>query len=201
MPSPPPPRRRGRFLLGFLAGFLLAGIGLGIAAYVLIVDVLGPARPASPTAVVIEPEMLGAPLPLGGEDAAAPQPESEPQPEPPPAEEAPPPEPAAPTPLSGARLFVHHYAVPSLAAVAADVVGALRSDGLTVIDTRTVQGSISSGNVRYFFPEDRDAAASLAERLGGLYGERFGGQDFRVVDFTHYDPKPRERTIEVWLPG
>ncbi|UEM04097.1 hypothetical protein JL101_001245 [Skermanella rosea] len=198
-PPPAPPRRGGRFALGFLAGFLLAGIGLGFATYVLIVDVLGPARPAAPTAVVIEPEVLGAPLPLGGEEEAlTPRPEPPPAP---PAAEPPPPGPAGPTPLSGARLFVHHYVVPPLATVAADVVGALRSDGLTVIDTRTVQASISAGNVRYFFPEDRDAAASLAERLSGLYRERFGGQDFRVIDFTHYDPKPRQRTIEIWLPG
>lgn len=197
-PPPAPPRRTGRFVLGFLAGFLLAGIGLGFATYVLIVDVLGPARPAAPTAVVIEPEVLGAPLPLGKE-AAAPPPV-------PPAAEAPPPDlpppgPADPTPLSGARLFVHHYAIPPLATVAADVVGALRSEGLTVIDTRTVRSSVSSGNVRYFFPEDREAAASLAERLSKLYGERFEGQGFRVIDFTHYDPKPRQRTIEIWLPG
>ncbi|WP_158047296.1 hypothetical protein [Skermanella pratensis] len=202
-PSPPvrkapTPRRSGRFLLGFLAGFLLAGVGLGFATYVLIVDVLRPARPASPTAVVIEPEVLGAPLPLGEEDAVTPPPPASP---PAPAEEAQPPGPAAPTPLSGARLFVHHYATPPLATVATDVVGALRSDGLTVVDTRTVRGSISAGNVRYFFPQDRDAAASLAERLSGLYGERFGSREFRVIDFTHYDPKPRERTIEIWLPG
>ena len=48
---------------------------------------------------------------------------------------------------------------------------------------------------------DREAAEGLAEMLGQLYRGRNNPREFRLLDFTHYNPKPRERTLEIWLPG
>ena len=84
--------------------------------------------------------------------------------------------------------------------MAADIAGRLRGGGLSVIDIRRIQGTVSAGSVRFFFPADRDAAAGLAEMLGQIYRGRNDPREFRLLDFTHYNPKPRERTLEIWLP-
>ncbi|EWY39293.1 hypothetical protein N825_07830 [Skermanella stibiiresistens SB22] len=186
--------RSSRFLLGFIVGLVAAAFGIAALSFMLVGGDLtpGPQRPAR-QALVVTPDSVGAPLPLELPEPA------------PPAAEPPPPtllDPTPPTtPLPSARLFVHHVVGASWASQATAVVGALQTGGLTVIDTRQVQGNISTGNVRFFFEEDRDAATRLAELLGGLYGERFGAREFRLIDFTHYSPKPRQRTLEIWLPN
>jgi len=181
-------RRSARFLFGFMAGVLAAGIGVAVVFLKLIrgdLDSINPAQqPQRREAKVVAPEILGAPLPL-----ESPAPKA--------AEPAPPPAPAA---LNQARLFVHHSAAPPQAAVAADIAGRLRGGGLSVIDIRRIQGTVSAGSVRFFFPADREAAAGLAEMLGQLYRGRNAPREFRLLDFTHYNPKPRERTLEIWLP-
>jgi hypothetical protein len=181
-------RRSARFLFGFMAGVLAAGIGVAVVFLMLIrgdLDRINPAQqPQRREAKVVAPEILGAPLPL-----ESPAPRA--------AEPAPPPAPAA---LNQARLFVHHSATPPQAAVAVDIAGRLRGGGLSVIDIRRIQGTVSAGSVRFFFPADREAAAGLAEMLGQLYRGRNAPREFRLLDFTHYNPKPRERTLEIWLP-
>jgi hypothetical protein len=181
-------RRSAKFLFGFMAGVLAAGIGVAVVFLMLIrgdLDRINPAQqPQRREAKVIAPEILGAPLPL-----ESPAPRA--------AEPAPAPVPVA---LNQARLFVHHSAAPPQAAVATDIAGRLRGGGLSVIDIRRIQGTVSAGSVRFFFPADREAAAGLAEMLGQFYRGRSDPKEFRLLDFTHYNPKPRERTLEIWLP-
>jgi len=193
-------QRSSRFLFGFMAGVLAAGIGVAAVFLLLIrgdLDSINPVQqPQRGEAKVVAPEILGAPLPL---ESPAPRVAG---PAPAVTREgsggiAPPPAPGA---LNQARLFVHHSATPPQAAVAADIAGRLRGDGLSVIAIRRIQGTVSVGSVRFFFPADRDAAAGLAEMLGQLYRGRNDPREFRLLDFTHYNPKPRERTLEIWLP-
>jgi hypothetical protein len=194
-------RRLPKFLFGFMAGVLATGIGVAAVFLMLIggdLDSFNPAtEPQRREAKVVAPEILGAPLPL---ESPAPKDAEPPSAVPPEGsgDTAPPPAPSA---LNQARLFVHHSATPLQAAVAADIAGRLRGGGLSVIGIRQIQGTVSAGSVRFFFPTDRDAAAGLAEMLGKLYRGRNDPREFRLLDFTHYNPKPRERTLEIWLPG
>jgi len=198
-------QRSSRFLFGFMAGVLAAGLGVAVVFLILIRGDLDSLNPASQSqrreAKVIAPEIYGAPLPLeapaprDAEPAPAVPPEEPPAPAPPPALP-----PRAPSALNQTRLFVHHSNTPPQAAVATDIAGQLRGGGLSVIDIRRIQGTISAGSVRFFFPTDREAAAGLAEMLGQLYRGRNDPQEFRLLDFTHYNPKPREHTLEIWLP-
>ena len=181
-----------------MAGVLAAGIGVAAVFLMLIrgdLDSIDPApQPQRREAKVVAPEILGAPLPL---ESPAPLPTGTGgTPEAPAAPHRLPPRCA----LNQARLFVHHSATPPQAAVAADIAGRLRGGGLSVIDIRRIQGTVSAGSVRFFFPADREAAAGLAEMLGQLYRGRNEPREFRLLDFTHYNPKPRERTLEIWLP-
>jgi hypothetical protein len=198
-----PRRRSGRFLLGFMAGVLAAGFGTAAVFLLLIRNDLGSfmsaPQPPRREAKVVKPETLGAPLPLELPNAVNTEPE--PAAPPKPTDDTAPPTTPVPAALSDARLFVHHSATPSQASVAADIAGQLRGGGLTVIDIRPIQGTVSAGSVRYFFPADRNAASGLADMLGRLYRERNDPRGFRLLDFTHYNPKPRERTLEIWLPG
>jgi hypothetical protein len=198
-------QRSSRFLFGFMTGVLAAGLGVAVVFLILIRGDLDSLNPASQSqrreAKVIAPEIYGAPLPLeapaprDAEPAPAVPPEEPPAPAPPPT-----PPPRAPSALNQTRLFVHHSNTPPQAAVATDIAGQLRGGGLSVIDIRRIQGTISAGSVRFFFPADREAAAGLAEMLGRFYRGRNDPQEFRLLDFTHYNPKPREHTLEIWLP-
>ena len=85
--------------------------------------------------------------------------------------------------------------------MASEIAGQLRGGGLSVIDIRRISGTISSGSVRYFFPADREAATALTEMLEQIYRGRNDPREFRLLDFTTYTPKPRERTLEIWLPN
>jgi len=199
-------QRSARFLLGFMVGVLAAGAGVAAFFLALIrgdLDSINPApQPQRREAKVVAPEILGAPLPV---DSPTPgNTETPPAPAPIPAAPTPAPAsapPPAPVALNQARLFVHHSATPPQAAVAADIAGRLRGGGLSVIDIRQIQGTVSAGSVRFFYPADRDAAAGLAGLLGRLYRGRDDPREFRLLDFTHFNPKPRERTLEIWLPG
>lgn len=69
------------------------------------------------------------------------------------------------------------------------VVDALQSGGVSP-DPRRVNLTIRRANVRYFHPEDSEAAALIAIAVGA---------DLR--DFTDFEPKPEDALIEVWLSG
>ena len=70
-----------------------------------------------------------------------------------------------------------------------DVVEALNSGGV-IPDARRVNLTIRRANVRYFHPEDSEAAEVIASAIGA-----------DVRDFTDFEPKPDDALIEVWLSG
>ncbi|SIO15300.1 hypothetical protein SAMN05444722_0628 [Rhodovulum sp. ES.010] len=70
------------------------------------------------------------------------------------------------------------------------VVASLEKTGLSLKTPEGVPFRVSEDQVRVFWPEDRDAALMLADRIGA-----------RLRDFTEYRPRPPSGTIEVWLSG
>lgn len=201
--------RPSRFLAGFIVGVLAAGAGVVAVFLVLIGGDLNSIDPAPQQprreARIVAPDVQGAPLPLPLETPARALPPEWPENAVAAAPAAPaPPPPSAPLPsasLGQTRLFVHHSSTQPQTAVASEIAGRLRGGGLSVIDIRRISGTISSGSVRYFFPADREAATALTEMLGQIYRGRNDPREFRLLDFTTYTPKPRERTLEIWLPN
>lgn len=101
------------------------------------------------------------------------------------------------------RVFIHHAAADARQAVrAALLADRLMGEGFAVADIRTVPYRIGSARVRYFFGTDLDGARRILRAAGPLMAESSGGAAPRDPDdFTHYEPKPRPGTVEIWLPG
>ena len=102
----------------------------------------------------------------------------------------PPPDLSAPieTPLRDLRVVVNAPQTVTEVRLSS-VVDALQSGGVSP-DPRRVNLTIRRANVRYFHPEDSEAAALIAIAIGA---------DLR--DFTDFEPKPEDALIEVWLSG
>jgi len=83
---------------------------------------------------------------------------------------------SAPTSLSDSRLDAY--------------TEALGETGLVVGQANRVTFRVSANHVRYFHPDDREAARQLAISISG---------DLR--DFTNFSPSPELGTIEIWLAG
>jgi hypothetical protein len=77
----------------------------------------------------------------------------------------------------------------------------LRGQGFTVADIRPVDFRIGKPSVRYFFARDRAASQRLVEELGRFSGGRTSLAPDQASDFTHFLPKPRPGSVEVWLPA
>ncbi|WGF86618.1 hypothetical protein [Marinivivus vitaminiproducens] len=106
-----------------------------------------------------------------------------------------PPGPPAPRPAER-RVFIHFSAgQPDAERRAEQLARALGQEGVLVADLRPVGFAIGRDSVRYFFEGD----ATPASGLQALVGQATGRDDFALQDFTHYNPPPREGTIEVWL--
>ena len=104
-------------------------------------------------------------------------------------------------PAGEIRVFIHHVADQRDGALAQRLADYLRGQGFTVADIRPVDFSIGKPSVRYFFARDRAASQRLVEELGGFAaGGASLGPD-HASDFTHFVPKPRPGSVEVWLPG
>jgi sulfocyanin len=98
------------------------------------------------------------------------------------------------------RVFIHHFADHhGVAALAERLADHLQRQGFTVADIRPVDFTISKPSVRYFFEDDRSASERLVEELRRFF-EEVTSPD-HASDFTHYLPKPRPGTVEVWLPA
>lgn len=72
----------------------------------------------------------------------------------------------------------------------AGVIEGLDAEGFVLAEPARVDVTVKQSNVRYFHPEDAEAAAAVAAVLGAL-----------VRDFTDFAPTPPAGTIEVWLAG
>jgi hypothetical protein len=103
-------------------------------------------------------------------------------------------------PAGEIRVFIHHVAEQRDGAVAERLAEYLRGQGFTVADIRTVDFGIGKPSVRYFFARDRAASQRLVEALGRFEGGASLAPD-RASDFTHFVPKPRPGSVEVWLPA
>ncbi len=109
--------------------------------------------------------------------------------------EPPLPDDAAPADAAGAptRLIVH---VPF--ANGEDAPAGLRQalgDLTADVETRVVAAGPRVSGVRYFHPEDREAAQAARRAVAAAEGDWEVGLD----DFTSYRPLPRRGTIEIWL--
>ena len=80
-------------------------------------------------------------------------------------------------------------------ATAMHVVRQLKAAGFSV-EARAVPFSIRANSIRYFFPGDRDQAEALRASLEGRVP---GAGALAVMDFSSFEPKPKEGHLEVWL--
>ncbi len=71
----------------------------------------------------------------------------------------------------------------------AAVINALAESGADP-DPRRVNLTISTSNVRYYHPEDADAATAIAQGIGA-----------QLRDFTDFEPSPPEGLVEIWMAG
>lgn len=169
-----------------------------------------PRTPPKPPVDVVLPGPVVPPVARRSETVAAAAP-SEPAPRSRPTGVVPPvplPKPVDPRAAAGPfaagperRVFVHYddaraSGVGEAGAVARDIT----LIGLPVADLRPVDGPIGAMRLRYFHEADRRPTEELARRLeialtGGVTGLT------AIQDFTHYAPRPRPGTIEVWLPS
>lgn len=99
------------------------------------------------------------------------------------------PAPVAPGPRYPGPVVVNAPASLTDSEVEALVAG-LGAEGFVVAEPARVGVTVKQSNVRYFHPEDADAAAAVAAALGAL-----------VRDFTDFSPAPPAGAIEVWLAG
>jgi hypothetical protein len=105
-------------------------------------------------------------------------------------------------PAGEIRIFIHHVADHAGgAALAQRLADYLRGQGFTVADIRPVDFRIGKPSVRYFFARDRAASQRLVEELGRFSGGRTSLAPDQASDFTHFLPKPRPGSVEVWLPA
>jgi hypothetical protein len=104
-------------------------------------------------------------------------------------------------PAGETRVFIHHVADQRDGASAQQLAEYLRGQGFTVADTRSVDFGIGKPSVRYFFARDRAASQRLVEELGQFSTGGASLAPDRASDFTHFVPKPRPGSVEVWLPG
>lgn len=71
-----------------------------------------------------------------------------------------------------------------------DIMTGLDANGFAMQASRHVGLVVSRNNVRYFHPEDAEAAAVVADAIGAV-----------ARDFTSFSPAPPKGTVEVWLAG
>ncbi len=70
------------------------------------------------------------------------------------------------------------------------VIAAFVDAGFSVKASRKVEFNIRNTNVRFFHPQDREAAQLVSDAIGGI-----------ARDFTDFRPSPPFGTVEVWLAG
>lgn len=102
------------------------------------------------------------------------------------------------------RVFIHHAAADADgAALARELAERLGHQALAVVEVRAVPFAIGAAatGVRYFFADDRDAARRLLRDAAPFLSATGRPPPRTPTDFTHYAPRPRPGTVEVWLPG
>jgi hypothetical protein len=105
---------------------------------------------------------------------------------------------AGPAPI---RIFIHHSAGAANALPAIQLAAFLQARGFDVIDIRPVDVEIERPSVRYFFDGDQAGSRQLVEAIAAFYARAPGRAPAQAADFSHFSPKPRRGSIEVWLPA
>lgn len=104
---------------------------------------------------------------------------------------------------SGAEMrVVVHYPVdgPQGENAARQVVDALERAAVRDIELRPVDVTVRSPSIRYFHDADRPASEALRRFMQEMPDQVVrDAAEFRLLDLRSYEPKPRLRTIEVWL--
>ena len=108
--------------------------------------------------------------------------------------------PAAPD-GAGIRLFIHYGAAqPAEAATATRLADYLHRRGFEVAGLRPVEFAVERPGVRFFFTRDKAESQRLLEDLGWFFRGTPRQAPEQASDFTHYTPRPRPGTVEIWLP-
>jgi hypothetical protein len=74
----------------------------------------------------------------------------------------------------------------------------LQTRGFPIVDIRLVEVEVEQPSVRYFFPGDRAESRRLVEVIDTLVPQQAPDT---ATDFSHFSPKPRPGTVELWLPA
>ena len=107
---------------------------------------------------------------------------------------------ALPSSTSTPASIVFHYSAydPGGRRTARRLAESLTASGLEAHGMSAVRARIDSTTVRYFFDGDLGVAKQVHDVLARELGRRGGA---RIQDLTHYEPKPSEGAIEIWLAG
>jgi hypothetical protein len=106
--------------------------------------------------------------------------------------------PGAPSAPDSLRIFIHYPAHHDDAVPAIRLAALLQTRGFPIVDIRLVELEIDEPSVRYFFPGDRAVSRSLVDVIGTLAPHLAPD---KATDFSHFFPKPRPGTVELWLPA
>ena len=104
------------------------------------------------------------------------------------------PAPRRAAPLERARVVIHVRDGNPASEARASVLSSLIDPSVRQLELKYVSSSPSDREIRFFYPEDYDAARELAGMLN-----RMGGP-WHVREFSGYRSLPSAGTIEVWLP-
>lgn len=96
------------------------------------------------------------------------------------------------------RIFIHYPAHHGDAVPAIRLAALLQTRGFPIVDIRLVEREVERPSVRYFFPGDRADSGRLVDVIGTL--SPHDAPD-KATDFSHFSPKPRPGTVELWLPA
>ncbi len=91
------------------------------------------------------------------------------------------------------RVVVHIHDAAS-PAFRDSLTAGLRRAGFEDVEWRSVGGSVSRAQTRYFHGGDQRLSDQAVAVLAAL------GRPASARDFSFYDPPAREGTVEIWLP-
>jgi type II secretory pathway predicted ATPase ExeA len=176
------PRRRAG-PMGWRA--LASGLGLfigGLLGLVLLLT-LAEAEPPAGSMATMAPAIIATPASAAAAEAAAPTTAA-----------------AAIEPAAALPRVMLHYSASDRSGErnARRLAASLVENGYDAPSVGAVRARVDATTIRYFFPEDLDEATRLQQIVAHTLSQR-GGERASVQDLTHYEPKPNENAIEIWL--
>ena len=154
--------------------------------------------PASSQAAAARLIPAPAPRPVSPDLAAEPQ-TPEPKTTSPAADSA---APQPPLEIADVRVFIHYRADQPDARNSANLLASrLERAGFQVMPPRAVHLAIDHGSVRFYADDARKAARALLAAVQAAGPELSSGSAWRLRDFSHDARRPRDGTLEIWLPS